>query len=161
MHNATTFSPPTTMSEITAHLVDDHRWPLRSPVNGENIQAHRYAHGADGRPDLVDAGLDHTHTVPKSWPAPAVGPPPGWVEGPPAKKIRPLTGVILGWNALMATWLVYALFSTGALMGKGCVTEACQTGVTVGAGIAVVGILFLTAVVDVILAVIWMVTKKD
>ena len=71
-----------------------------------------------------------------------------------------LTWGILGWNVLMLAWICYALVGAGGVMND-CVTDACETGATIGTGIVVVGILFLTAVVDVILAVIWVVTKKD
>jgi len=100
-------------------------------------------------------------TTPTSWPAPATPPPVGWE---PAKKMRPLTGVILAWNALMAAWIVWGVFVT-AHQSSNCASEvyadACRSGAGIGAAVAIGGILFLTAIVDVILGVIWMVTKKD
>lgn len=131
-----------------AHLVTYHGWEPRLP-EVSMIQAHRYAHGADGRPDLADQQVGHIHS----------GPVASTSSGQ-----RPLTWVIVAWNVLMGIWLLYGLGTTGSQMA-GCANEiyqgACEAGTTIGAGIAIGGILFLTAVVDVILGVIWAVTKKN
>lgn len=131
-----------------AHLVADHGWEPRV-AEVSMIQAHRYAHGTDGRPDLADQRLNHIHS----------GPIASTGGGQ-----RPLTWVIVAWNVLMGIWLLYGLGTTGNQMAS-CASEvyqgACEAGTTIGAGIAIGGILFLTAVVDVILGVIWHVTKKN
>lgn len=102
--------------------------------------------------------------VPVSWPAPAADPPAGWVETASTRTSRrPFTFVILGWNALMAAWICYAVFATASQSSKCALdaySDACRTGTAVGGTLVIGGILFLTAIVDVILAVIWMVTKK-
>jgi hypothetical protein len=138
---------PTDPNSALAHLVAYHGWEPRM-AEVSLIQAHRYAHGVDGRPDLADPRLDHDHAA-------GTGPKP---------KQRPLTWVILGWNILMAIWIMYGIGATSSQYGDCAAeayTEACQAGTSVGAAVAVGGILFLTAIVDVILGVIWMVTKKD
>lgn len=84
---------------------------------------------------------------------------------PPIKKQqRPLTWVILGWNILMAVWLVSGLvgvanddscdFSRGGLT-----LEECQGAQAVGVGIGMGLILFVAAAGDAVLGVIWLVTK--
>lgn len=100
-------------------------------------------------------------TTTPNWPTPATPTPDGWVAKPTK---RPLTWVILGWNGLMTAWIIYGIAAT-AHQSANCATDvyadACRAGTGVGAAVAIGGILFLTAIVDVILAVIWMVTKKD
>lgn len=73
---------------------------------------------------------------------------------------RVLTWVILVWNVLMLVWIVSALASTKDACTGTHATDACRTGATAGAGIAVIVILFLAAIVDVILGIIWMVTNR-
>src|SRR5688572_4862010 len=48
-----------------AHLNAAHGW-RQSVADPGMIQAHRYAHGIDGRPDLIDAQLNHEHGAPSS-----------------------------------------------------------------------------------------------
>lgn len=136
---------PSDPDSALAHLVTHHGWSVQAP-HIEMIQAHRFAHGVDGRPDLADTHLSHAHFQPTR------------------SKQRPLTWVIIGWNILMFAWIVYGIGATGSQYGD-CATEAytdaCQAGTSIGAAVAIGGILFLTAVVDVILGVIWVVTKKD
>lgn len=139
---------PNDPAHALAHLVTDHGWEPRV-AEVSMIQAHRYAHGIDGRPDFADSHVNHIHSGPVSS-----------ARG----GTRPLTWVILAWNLLMFIWILYGLGTTGNQL-SGCASEiyrdACEAGTTIGGGIAIIGILFLTAVVDVILAVIWHVTKKD
>lgn len=99
-----------------------------------------------------------------AWPAPAI-PAPTHAAGTGSKpNQRPLTWVILGWNILMAIWIMYGIGATSSQYTD-CATDAyrdaCQAGTSIGAAVAIGGILFLAALVDVILGVIWMVTKKD
>jgi hypothetical protein len=58
---------PNDPDSALAHLVTHHGWSPQPP-SIEMIQAHRYAHGVDGRTDLADQNLDHVHgaaAVPK------------------------------------------------------------------------------------------------
>lgn len=76
MNNTTTrWAMPTTPTAALAHLNGHHGWNQAIADPGM-VQAHRYAHGVDNRPDLADAELDHTHSAPTRWPAPS-GPGPG------------------------------------------------------------------------------------
>lgn len=53
---------PTDSAEIVGHLVAVHGWePV--PFDPTMVQAHRFAHGVDGRPDLADEHLGHTHSA--------------------------------------------------------------------------------------------------
>lgn len=63
----TTLPMPASLSDVTAHLIADHDWPARTPLNSEHAQAHNYAHGI-GRPDLADTGLTHVHRAAHSGP---------------------------------------------------------------------------------------------
>ena len=75
---------------------------------------------------------------------------------------RPLTWVILAVQVLFIIWLVTG-FNAASDSGN-CSTsdysDACQAGQTIGTGIAIGIIIFLWALVDVILGVIWLVTNK-
>ena len=53
---------PSDANGALGHLVTHHGWEPRL-AEESMIQAHRYAHGLDGRPDLADEELDHTHKV--------------------------------------------------------------------------------------------------
>lgn len=93
-----------------------------------------------------------------AWPEPILPAPPR------SAKDRPLTWVILGWNMLMFAWIAYGVVATGKGVSDCSVetyADACATGTSLGGGLAIIGILFLTMLVDVILAVIWHVTKKE
>jgi len=78
------------------------------------------------------------------------------------RKLRPLSWVII---------VINVLFLWGVIAGVGSVAEsctgmtgdeltACEAGTAIGAGIGAIMILFLWMVVDVILLVIFLVTKK-
>lgn len=99
-------------------------------------------------------------------PAQPVWTAPAW-PAPPARKglgWRPLTWVILAFNALMLAWMISGLVSA-AHTSSNCSTEvysdACRTGAAIGTGIAVTFILILWALGDVILGVIWLVTRRS
>ena len=89
MTNTTTnalWHMPNTAVEALAHLVRHHGW-TSGPADDSMVQAHRFAHGVDGRPDLADAHLDHAHSSPTLWP-PTAQPGPSssshlwaWVSG--------------------------------------------------------------------------------
>ncbi len=74
---------------------------------------------------------------------------------PQRQKMRPLTLGILIFNALMLVWLVAGIRSANDCQAQQYV-EACQAGVGVGAAF----ILVIWALGDVILGVIWLVTRK-
>lgn len=76
---------------------------------------------------------------------------------------RPLTWVIVVWNVLMAVWLVSTLASGADTCSDefGSARDACEAGAAVGGGIAVAFVLFVAAMGDVILGVIWTATKKN
>lgn len=82
------------------------------------------------------------------------------------KQWRALTWVVLVWNLIGLGWMIYALVATGAA-GEECVqeagefVEACQAGAGLGGGILLVAALLITALGDVILGVIWLVTRKN
>lgn len=58
---------PAKAAHAAAHLMAQHDWDT-PPAAGSELVAHRFAHGLDGRPDLADAHLDHTHTPPHATP---------------------------------------------------------------------------------------------
>ena len=107
-------------------------------------------------------------------PDPTWGPPPdGWQlwtgEEDPAPKRgwlpqwRILTWVILAFNLLMLIWLVAGLGSAADnCAGEvGDAKDACEAGTAIGAGLAGFFIILLWALGDVILGVIWLVTRGN
>ncbi len=79
---------------------------------------------------------------------------------------RFMTWLILAFNLLMAAWLIFGV--GGAVDNADCgsqvdqaAQEACEAGTAVGAGIGGVLIFVLWALGDVILGVIWLVTKSS
>jgi hypothetical protein len=80
----------------------------------------------------------------------------------PRRKRRLFMWVILAINVLFLWWIIAGVADTGKNC-KGLVGQAledCQTGSAVGSGIAVVFIIFLWAMVDIILGVIYLVTRR-
>lgn len=101
---------------------------------------------------------------------------------------RPMTWVVLAFNALMVVWLVSGLASVAdtdcdaehpkapalsadaapaqraraaqAEIDRLNLVEACEAGTAVGAGIGVAFIVFVWVAGDVVLGVIWLVTRK-
>ena len=78
---------------------------------------------------------------------------PGW---------RKLTWVILVFNALMLIWLVAGVggVADNCEGEVGSALEACEAGTAVGAGLGAAFIIFLWVAGNVILGVIWLVTRK-
>ena len=78
------------------------------------------------------------------------------------RKLRPLSWVIIFINALFLWWVIAGVGSVAeSCTGMtGDDLTACEAGTAIGAGIGAVMILFLWMVVDVILLVIFLVTKK-
>lgn len=70
--------------------------------------------------------------------------------------------VILGINALFLWWMISAVGGTADnCAGRvGTDLESCQTGTAIGGGIVFIFILVLWALVDVILGVIFLVTRR-
>lgn len=82
---------------------------------------------------------------------------------PRKKKVRVFTWIIVAINVLFAVWLIGGIATAASKSGTSCngldqkTCEAAQgIGATIGAGL----ILFLWVAVDVILGVIWLVTRK-
>ena len=79
------------------------------------------------------------------------------------KKLRPLSWVIIVVNILFAWWLFGGVGSAVSESCEGLTGDdltTCQAGTAIGAGIGVIFILFLWVMVDIILLVIFLVTKK-
>ena len=79
------------------------------------------------------------------------------------KKLRPLSWVIIVVNILFAWWLIGGVGSAVSESCEGLTGDdltSCQAGTAIGAGIGVIFILFLWVMVDIILLVIFLVTKK-
>ena len=68
---------------------------------------------------------------------------------------HPLTYVVLGWNALMVVWVVSALASQEPC--EPGLEDACNAGTALGIGF----IMVIAALGDVILGVLWLVTKPS
>lgn len=79
------------------------------------------------------------------------------------RKVRPLTVVVLIFNVLMAVWLISGLAGVADnCEGEvGSALEACEAGTAIGAGLGVAFIVFVWVAGDVILGVIWLVTRKS
>jgi hypothetical protein len=123
--------------ETRAHLVTDHDWDATAvPSGAAAMRAHNLAHAAEQRQNG--------------------SPTTGGNHG--------LKTLILIWNALMGVWLGYALVTTNSVM-RDCDTRAysnfCRAGASIGSSLVVNHILTVALVVNVILGVIWMVTKPQ
>jgi hypothetical protein len=76
---------------------------------------------------------------------------------------RPLTWFILVVQGLFIWWLIAGMSNVSqqsAECANQAYTDACKTGTAIGASIGIGMIIFLWALIDVILGVIWMVTNK-
>jgi len=78
---------------------------------------------------------------------------------------RFMTWLILAFNVLMACWLIFGV--GGAVNDADCASEAtqsardaCEAGTAIGAGVGGILIFVLWALGDVILGVIWLVTRS-
>jgi hypothetical protein len=80
----------------------------------------------------------------------------------PRKKRRILMWAILAINALFLWWIIAGVGGNADnCAGKiGQELEDCQTATNIGTGIGVIFIVFLWAMVDVILGVIYLVTRR-
>src|SRR5689334_17902165 len=73
---------------------------------------------------------------------------------------RPLTWVILAVQVLFVIWIVAGTNSASDNCSTNEYSDACRAGAAVGTAIGIGLIIFLWALVDVILGVIWLVTNK-
>jgi hypothetical protein len=88
---------------------------------------------------------------------PGFEPPPP----PPRKKRRVFMWVILAMNALFLVWVIVGLAQGSSCTGMtGDELTACATGEGIGKGVAVFLIVLFWALVDVILGVVYMVTRR-
>ena len=77
-------------------------------------------------------------------------------------KWRPMTWVIVIINILFLVWVI----SAGGAAAENCddvaraERDACEAGTAIGASIGIGLVLFLWALVDIILGVIWLVTNR-
>jgi hypothetical protein len=80
----------------------------------------------------------------------------------PRKKRRVFMWVILAINALFLWWIIAGVGGNADnCAGEvGDALEACQTGSSIGTGLGVIFIIFLWAMVDVILGVLYIVTRR-
>ena len=79
------------------------------------------------------------------------------------KRLRPLSWVIIIINILFTWWLFGGVCSVVSDSCEGMTGDdlsACQAGTAIGAGIGIFMILVLWVMVDIILLVIFLVTKK-
>jgi hypothetical protein len=74
---------------------------------------------------------------------------------------RPLTWVILAVQVLFVIWIIAGVNDASNSCPKDQYSDACQAGAAIGTGIGIGLIIFLWALIDVILGVIWVVTNKS
>jgi hypothetical protein len=74
---------------------------------------------------------------------------------------RPLTWVILAVQVLFIIWIVAGANSASDSCSTDEYSDACRAGQAIGMAIGMGLIIFLWALVDVILGVIWLVTNKS
>lgn len=84
-------------------------------------------------------------------------------EGDDVKKWRKFTWFILVVQVLFVIWIISGVSAVSDSCDglTGTDLDICQAGTAVGAGIGIGLILFLWGIVDVILAVIWLVTGRS
>ena len=90
--------------------------------------------------------------------------PSGYVQqqAPPAKKkVRVFTWIIVAINLLFLVWMIFGI--------AGVANSSCQAGMTqqncdaakaIGGGVGAILIIFLWVAADIILGIIWLVTRK-
>ena len=90
------------------------------------------------------------------------GPQPTYVQQPQPvkKKVRVFTWIILAINALFLIWLVSGIVSVSNSTCDNLSQQSCDSAKAVGGGIGAILIIFLWVAVDVILGIIWLVTRK-
>lgn len=80
-----------------------------------------------------------------------------------SRNLRPhwriFTWAILAFNALMLLWIVTGAASASHAACKGLTASDCTAAREVGGGIAVIALIFIWVAGDIILGVLWMVTR--
>lgn len=74
---------------------------------------------------------------------------------------RPLTWVILAVQVLFIIWIVAGANSASDSCSTDEYSDACRAGQAIGTAIGIGLVIFLWALVDVILGVVWLVTNKS
>jgi hypothetical protein len=127
-----------------------YRWPDTTPYDTEEA-----ARGATPPPPMPPAAAGPGAPRARRVKQKRLGFLPGW---------RIFTYVILAFNLLMLVWLIGGV---GGAVEETCrnetgsALEACEAGATVGAGIGAIVIFVLWALGDVILGVLWLVTRSS
>ncbi len=77
------------------------------------------------------------------------------------RKVRIFTWIILAINALFAAWLILGVISvSNNTCDPSLSQQSCDAAKAVGGGIGALLIVFLWVAADVILGIIWLVTRK-
>jgi hypothetical protein len=77
------------------------------------------------------------------------------------KKVRVFTWIILAVNVLFLIWLIAGIVGVSNSTCTGNMTQAtCDSAKAIGGGIGAMLIIFLWVAADVILGIIWLVTRK-
>jgi hypothetical protein len=101
---------------------------------------------------------------PPQWGPPGQQPQPGWVppRQQPRRRSRVFMWVILAINALFLVAVISTFNIESSCVGKvGDELSACQAGEGIGKGLVFFALLFVWALVDIILLVIFMVTRRQ
>lgn len=73
---------------------------------------------------------------------------------------RKMSWVIVLFNVLMVIWIISALASAPGASHCGTLSQqTCQDAANVGTGIGVITLLILWVIVDILLSIVWLVTK--
>lgn len=77
------------------------------------------------------------------------------------KKIRVFSWIILAINALFLIWLITGIATvSNSSCSAGTTVEGCESAKALGGGIGAILIILLWVAADVILGIIWLVTRK-
>jgi len=87
---------------------------------------------------------------------------PSYFQPPPPakKKVRVFTWIILAINLLFVVWLVVGIAGVSSGTCDGLTQQNCDAAKAIGGGIGALLIIFLWVAADVILGIIWLVTRK-
>ena|SRR5664279_3861147 len=76
------------------------------------------------------------------------------------KKVRVFTWIILAINLLFLIWLIAGITSVSTAKCDGLTQQNCDAAKAIGGGIGSLLVIFLWVAADVILGIIWLVTRK-
>ena len=80
---------------------------------------------------------------------------------PRKRKVRIFTWIILAINVIFAAWLIGGMVSVSNSTCEGNLSQsACDGAKAIGGGIGALLIIFLWVAADIILGIIWLVTRK-